>query len=392
MKKAISRKVIIPLIITISILLIVLLANMFTNNELIKQIMPEMYRQEETEILVDGIACKVLDNTGEKIKAFVTITRENGIENIEYMANNGETVKLNCNNRKKVTIDTEMLVNEEQQYKVTSNGEEKVEIVSLSENYIDDYIKYIKLDNDEPYDQIDIQFTPVQDSLNYFKINNDAWKTYSSTLSLDISNVVLEKLQNNEYDINIYTMSVDSSGNTLVANKTIELTKKCPNFNLFYNMDISAKTNLGEYGLWVKSWGNTRSDWRRFQVRAMGGGSYNGQGSYSATIVLNWNNPNLTFDNITTTFNLWTNYPWGGTRTGARGNIKINYTDGTSNSSATGGYSGYGTGYKNAVAYPNKNKQIQSIEFICSGWWEYPSGSTSRVQEIYFNGLQKVNN
>lgn len=285
-----------------------------------------------------------------------------------------------------------MIINEEQQFKVTSNGEEKVETVSLSENYIDDYIKYIKLDNDEPYDQIDIQFTPVQDSLNYFKINNGAWNTYSSTLSLDISNVVLEKLQNNEYDINIYTMSVDSSGNTLVANKTIELTKKCPNFNLFYNMDISAKTNLGEYGLWVNSWGNTRSDWRWFQVRAMGGGNSYGQGSYNGSVVLTWNNPNITFDNVTVTFNLWTNYSWGGTKTGAGGYIRITYTDGTYITSYTGGYSGYGTGYKNAVAYPDKNKQIQSIDFVFDGWWQYPSASTSRVQEIYFNGLQQVNN
>lgn len=76
MKKTISKKIIIPVIIIILILLIILLENIFTNNKLIKQIVPGLFRQEEDEMLVDGIVCKVLDNTGEKIKAFVTITRE----------------------------------------------------------------------------------------------------------------------------------------------------------------------------------------------------------------------------------------------------------------------------------------------------------------------------
>lgn len=386
--KNIRKKILILIIVIFVAILTLLLVNVFTNNKIIKQLLPRIYKQQEEKPIVDGISCKVLDNTGEKIKSFVTITRENGIETVEYIANNGETVKLNCNQKKKVIIDTEMLVNEEQQFKITSNGEEKIETVSLNENYIDDYIKYIKLDNDEPYDQIDIQFTPVQNSLNYFKINNGAWNTYSSTLSLDISNVVLEKLQKGEYDITIYTMSVDSSGNTLVANKTIELTKKCPNFNLFYNMDISGKTNLGEYALRVTSWSGSDSEWRWFQVRAMGGGHYHGSGSFNVVITMNWNEPEITFDNITTTFALYAEGSWSK----SRGAIRINYTDGTSSSSGTGTYDRRGTVYWNTAIQVDKSKQISNIQFICSGSDGSGDGSWSRVQEIYFNGLQKVNN
>ncbi len=331
MRQIVNKKVVTLIIILLVAILLFLMVSIYANKGLIKQITSEILKQEEEKAILDGISCRVLDNTGEKIKAFVTITRESGIESIEYLANDGEILKLNCNNKQKVTIDTEMLVNEEQQFKVTSNGEEKIETVSLNENYIDEYIKYIKLDNDEPYDQIDIQFTPVQNSLNYYKINNGPWNTYSSTLSLDISNVVLEKLQNKEYDTTIYTMSVDSSGNTLVANKTIELTKKCPNFNLFHNMDISGKTNLTEYGLQVTSWGG--ADWRWFDVRNMGGGHQEKIGSFSIVITMDWNNPNSTFDNISTKFSLYAEY--GANVTAG---ITINYVDGTSNSADTGKY------------------------------------------------------
>lgn len=388
MNKVINKKAISIIIILTTMIILFVVANTFINNNLIKQTISKTFKQEEEKLIFDGISCRALDNTGEKIKAFVTITRENGIEKIEYITGNEEEIVLNCNNKPKVTIDIEILVDEEQQFKVTSNGEEKVETVRLNSDYIEDYIKITKLDNDNQYDQVDIEFNPVQASLNYYKINKGPWVAYSSTLSLDISNVILEKLENDEYDTTIYAMCVDNSGNTLISSKIIELTKKYPDFNLFYNMDISGKTDLGEYGLWVTSWSGTDSDWRWFQVRAMGGGHWKNSGSFNVVITMNWNNPEITFDNITTTFALYAEGSWSK----SRGAIIVNYVDGTSTSSGTGTYDRRGTVYWNTAIQPDESKQIKNIQFVCSGSDGSGDGSSSRVQEVYFNGLKKVNN
>lgn len=393
--KSVSRNkiVVIPVVIVLAILLLVLFINTVTNNQLIKQILPTAYKQEEEEkVIEDGILCKVLDNTGEKIKGFVTIQRAKGIEKIEYIASDGETICINGNNRQKITIDTEMLVNEELQFKVTSNGEEKIETISLNSDYINDYIKIAKLNNEEEHDQVVIEFNPVQESTNYYKVNKGPWVQYLSTLSLDLSDIDIEKLQNGENDTTVYAKCVDNAGNTLTTSKTIGLTKKYKDFDLFHNMEVSGKTNPSEYG--ISGWwnySNSSAETRNFDVRKLGcylpqGGSFN----YSATFTISnisgirpikakqlyFTAYHVAPDYFSSTYSIATIY----------------YTDGTSTSSSTNSLNGY-AGQISAIyrTFTNttnlQDKPIDRIIFNVSGH-RNAGGIQTNITGIVLKGIE----
>lgn len=384
MNKMVSNKKYLIIVILLIILIGgIAIGAIMKNSELLSRIGITIKKEEET--IVDGIYIKPYDNLGEKIKALVTITRVNGIDSIEYISDNGESIKLNCNQKQTVGIDIEVLINENHEFKVISNGEEKIETVSLKENYMDDYIVITKLDDVEEleYHQVAIDFKQQgEEYSNYYNFNTLSWKTYQDTIKVDMSNVNIDTLLNGEYDAIVYAQCVDKAGNTLRVSKTIPVTKR-KNFDLFTNMDSSGRTNLNEYGLRVTTWAGTDSDWRWFQVRAMGGGHYHAEGGFSVGIVMDWNNPDIAFDNMTITFALYAEAR--SSRSG--GKAIINYTDGTSTSSETGTYAGKGTVYRNVILQPDKNKQISNIQFVCSGSDGFGVGSWSRVQEVYFNGL-----
>lgn len=394
MKQIVNKKVVTLVIILLVVILLFLLVSIYVNKGLIKQISSEILKQEEEEVIIDGISCKALDNVEEKIKAFVTITRENGIEKIEYVANNGETLILKYNNKQKVTIDIEMLVNEEKQFKVTSNGEEKIETVRLNENYIDDYLKITKLDNEEEHDQVEIEYNPVQPSLNYYKINEGPWVQYSSTISLDLSDIDIEKLQIGENDTRIYAKSVDAAGNTLILSKTIELTKKYPDFDLFHNMEISGKANLAEYGisgLWNYSQNNGTGNYRNFSVRNMGiyfrqGGAFN----FSASFTISNISKIKPIKASQLYFTAYHRVP--GYYSTSYSSATIYYTDGTYTSSTTNTLNGY-AGQMNAIdkTFSNntnlQDKSIDRIVFNISGH-RNSGGIQTNITGIVFKGIE----
>lgn len=393
MKQIINKKVVIILLLVI---LLLILVSIYTNKGLIKQITSRTFKQEEEDVILDGISCKVLDNTEEKIKAFITITRINGIEKIEYVASNENTIVLNCNNKPKVTIDIEILVNEEKQFKVTSNGEEKIETISLNSDYMNDYIKITKLDNEEEHDQVDIDFTPVQASSNYYKINKGPWIQYSSILSLSLSDIDIEKLQNGGNETTIHAKSVDFAGNTIISSKTIELTKKYPDFDLFHNMDISGKTNLAEYGIsgsWNYSHNTSVGDLRNFSVRNMGayfrqGGHFN----YSASFTISNISAIKPIKASQLYFTAYHYVPGYINRTYS--SATIYYTDGTYTSSSTNtlnGYAGQMHGVGNTFANNTnlQDKPIDKIVFNISGF-RNSGGIQTNITGIVLKGIKKV--
>lgn len=394
MNKVIDKKVI-SIIIIFLILIVVLLvvANTFINNNLIKQAISKTFKQEDEKTILNGISCKALDNTGEKIKAFVTITRENGIEKIEYIASNEKNVVLNCNNKQKVTIDIEILVDEEKQFKVTSSGEEKIETVILNTHYIDDYIKITKLDNEEEHDKVDIEFTPVQASSNYYKINKGPWIQYSSILSLDLSDIDIEKLQSEENETTIYAKSVDVDGNTLISSKTIELTKKYPDFDLFHNMEISGKTNLTEYGIsgyWNYAQNNGTGDHRNFSVRNMGvyfrqGGRFNYSASFTISNI-SAIKPIKANQLYFTAYHYAPDYP---SRTYS--SATIYYTDGTSQNTTTNSLDGKAGGGSVSRTFGNttnlQDKPIDRIIFYVSGH-RNAGGIQTNITGIILKGIK----
>lgn len=391
MKQSINKKVVIILLLVI---LLLILVSIYTNKELIKQITSRTFKQEEEDVILDGISCKVLDNTEEKIKAFVVITREKGIEKIEYVANNKENIVLNCNDKQKVTIDIEMLVNEEQQFKVISNGEEEIEIVTLNSDYIDDYIKIAKLDNEEEHDQVDIEFIPVQASLNYYKINKGPWIQYSSTLSLDLSDIDIEKLQNGGNETTIYAKSVDFAGNTIISSKTIELTKKYPDFDVFNNMEISGKTNPAEYGIsgsWNYSHNTGVGNLRNFSVRNMGayfrqGGHFN----YSASFTISNISAIKPIKASQLYFTAYHYAPDYYSRTYS--SATIYYTDGTSQNTTTNSLDGKPGGGSVSRTFGNttnlQDKPIDRIVFYVSGH-KNSGGIQTNITGIVLKGIRE---
>lgn len=289
-----------------------------------------------------------------------------------------------------------MLVNEEQQFKVTSNGEEKIETVSLNSDYIDDYIKIAKLENEEEHDQVDIEFMPVQASSNYYKINNGPWVAYSSILSLSLSDIDIENLQNGGNETTIYAKSVDFAGNTIISSKTIELTKKYPDFDLFNNMEISGKTNLAEYGIsgyWNYAQNNGTGDHRNFSVRNMGayfrqGGMFN----YSASFTVSNISAIKPIKASQLYFTAYHYVPGYINRTYSSATIYC--TDGTYTSSSTNtlnGYAGQMHGVGNTFANNTnlQDKPIDKIVFNVSGH-RNAGGIQTNITGIVLKGIKEV--
>lgn len=375
----------------IVVIILVLTIILISKKDNIQKFIEKLNKEEET--ILDEISCRVYDNQTEKLKSLVVISRVNGIQQIEYTNNDGKSIQITCNNKQKVGIDLEVEINKEYSFKIISNEEEKIETIKLDENYIDKYIKITKLKDEEEksYNEVNIEFDLLKQetSKKQYKINKGPWIDYTDTIQMDLEDIDINKLKNEEYDTTIYVKTTDAGGNILQNSKTIEITKH-NDFDLFQSMDVSGKTDLSEYGLGVTSWAGTDSEWRWFQVRAMGGGHYRNYGSFSVAITMNWNYKNITFDSIDTIFQFYIESPYYEYATGT---IIINYTDGTSDSNSVS-VNRYNENrqFKNTILYPDKNKNIQNIQFLCNGSDSSGDGTWLRVNEVFFKGLQKVNN
>lgn len=375
----------------IVILLIILIGGIaigaiMRNTELLSRIGINIKKEEET--IVDGIYLKPYDNLGEKIKALVTVTRIDGIDSIEYISDNGEPIKLNCNQKQTVGIDIEVLVNENHEFKVISNGEETIETVSLKENYMDDYIVITKLDDVEEleYHQVAIDFKQQGEYSNYYNFNTSTWKSYQDTIKVDMSNVNIDTLLKGEYDATVYAQCVDKAGNTLRVSKTVPVTKR-KNFDLFTNMDSSGRTNLNEYGL-TASWGGNFSGGTQstkwFSVGQMGAAHGSWNANYWAKFDLDWKPTNKrTFDSITAEYVLATGGPvWA--KAGVTGQMTIFYTDGTRDDTSKGIS---GSTLFVAELKPDKTKEISYIQFYISAWDSTDGTSSGYVRKITFHRI-----
>ena len=201
--------------------------------------------------------------------------------------------------------------------------------------------------------------------------------------------MILEKLKNDEYDTTIYAMCVDNSGNTLISSKTIELTKKYPDFDLFHNMEISGKTNLAEYGIsgyWNYAQDNGRGDYRNFSARNMGasfrqGGMFN----YSASFTISNISKEKPIKASQLYFTAYHYSPDEASRTYS--SVTIYYTDGTyisSNTNSLGGYRGQNT-FGNTINL--QDKSIDKIVFYVSGH-KNAGGIQTNITGIILKGIK----
>lgn len=84
------------------------------------------------------------DNTEEKLKALVTISKEEGITSIEYTDTDGKKIEINGNGKKKISMDIKVEACKDINFKITSNNEEITETINVPSNYINDYINISK--------------------------------------------------------------------------------------------------------------------------------------------------------------------------------------------------------------------------------------------------------
>ncbi len=365
MKKYINKKTMLFIII-LTIILLPLLLYQFTNSNLAKQIVSKISKQEEKETIIDNIEYMIVDNTNVPM-ALVTISRQLGIESIQYGISEDNLFLLNCNGKKKVSIDLKIAIGEIYTFKIISNGIEDTKKISFSENYLDDYIK---ISNDKG--NINISYNNHKDNItNYYKLgNNGNWVTADKSTDLSLSQWNYKQFSNvttnNGTAVLIYGKQADSFGNEIIVRKTFPLKEVSEQYeavnDVFTSLEESGKT-LNEYGF-TASYSNC--EYSSFQSRSMGGGHTYQHASWSATFALTFNdvnNLNKTPDLISTNAILQTQWSDGSSYYQQSGY----YTDGAQISVVSHGINGYSGNGSTKTAYPeleNTNSSLKEINYL----------------------------
>lgn len=197
-----------------------------------EKIIKGVSRQEEIE-KQDGISYRVYDNTQEKIKTLITITRKQGIDTIEYKDNENKDIILSCYHKEQVNMDLELEVNKEYSFKVSSGEDVRVEKIILQQDYIEDYIRFIDLDSEALYyKNMEIQYnSPIADIKHYYKIGEKQtnWTEYTQDIYAIYTDILIDELENEDDTVTIYAKQVDVAGNTIIASKTYKMNMNIAN-------------------------------------------------------------------------------------------------------------------------------------------------------------------
>lgn len=242
-----------------------------------------IFREEVTE---DNIICSVYDNTNDTIKALVTVQRVEGIDSIEYLNNQEENIKINCNGKKKVSIDKVLELNKQYNFKVTSNGEEITETILLDESYIDEYIKISDLENEESnYSKVGIGYNnKLSETTKQYKLGNGAWTEYTSEFEISPENLVLQDIIDNK--ATLYGRQVDAVGNTIITSG-----KEYSGFGVKYLEKFDVFEDVSKMGQTVEQYGFTatwnNSEKKTFTIKNFRASHHSGGGNYSGTFKLN---------------------------------------------------------------------------------------------------------
>ena len=358
--KKVNKKIIIILIILISILAIVFL---FNNLSLVQNIQTIIAKRKALE-QEDGISYVLYDNqTENKIKTMVIITRQAGIERVEYLDSNEITI-IYCDGRTTLAMDIETQINKEYCFNVISNGEEKIESIIIPENYLDEYFTFT---SEQEYN-VGIEYSNYREGeeiTNYYAIgkNSTNWIEYTENINLEISHMDTIGVPNTT----VLAKQVDSIGDTIIENK--ENTYNVPttgDFDIFANVFASGKT-MEHYGFTSSyKYGDERG-FEPYNLKVgLGDWSYK---TYSATFTLNFSNSNLNLikaKQLDIEYLLKCSGDW--TQRGARvgGSTTLYYTDGTSETQ-TISQAYYTNVTKKLVFDLDETKQIDYIEMKISG-------------------------
>lgn len=273
------------IIIIICSLLIILLRVAISNNQLNNNLKKEI--KQENEQQRPTLSFIAYDNQDEQnIKGLISVDSINAIDYIEF----SDGIKVYGNGKNKIKKDVQLEKNKEYNVKISSNGVEKIEKITVDDSYLEKMISFKEIEIPQGGDkEIEIQDNRgINGMTTWYKIgkNSNNWNMYNGKILLDQDYYIdIEDYVNKNYVITICTNTIDKAGNCFLIDKTFNVSKK-GNLNLLKNAQVSG--TLIDYGF-TKSLNNcANSGWSPFDYNSIGAGRYNGTGSYSGTFKLDY--------------------------------------------------------------------------------------------------------
>lgn len=344
--------------------------------------------------VIDGMTFFVYDNTEEKLKTLVRISRENGMDTVEYINENNENIILNCNGKQRVSIDINAELNKEYSFLVTSAGNTVTEKFRIDETYMKDFLDGImdikEITNEKGEMNTGIEFFYKEDGKrNYYRITETGSWIECTSLGLtqiDISGDGYE-LSNINFEevplVKVYTKQVDSLGNTLIKQREVAINKA--KLDVFNDMRVKG-ISLDDYGF-TASWSNVEE--KNFAIGNFQAGHHTDNANWSGTFT--WNNPKTYgAKQIYVDFYHYARKTQG-SASNASSRIIVNYTDGTqetkNNVVTTGTSNSPPEVHCPLMLDLETDKEIRNIQFYLYGYDANYSSSYTRLTNIVLKGI-----
>lgn len=233
MKKILKNKntIIYMLMIIFTIIILAILNNNFKIIEKITNGRLQNADEETEEQPL--ISYQVYDNSDEsKIKTLVNVNDNSGIEYIEYP----DGRKLETNNKTQVSIDYEMVKDENYKFKIKTAGNESIQEpnVCVNDNFINDNgVSISKINNEHGYKVIDIENrTTLTGFKTYYQIGkNGNWTEGTGKIGLTDYDLTKNNLINEDNTVTI---------NAKIENQT---TQNVVNVTKQYEVETSSQNN-----------------------------------------------------------------------------------------------------------------------------------------------------
>lgn len=329
---------------------------------------------ETNQDVIDEMTFLVYDNTEEKLKTLVRISRENGIDTVEYVDENNQNIILDCHGKQRVSIDINAELSKEYSFLVTSSGNTTTEKLLIDEAYMKDYLDSIMLVTDISSEQdssskLKLQFqNDLNQKTNYYKVGEKGnWIQCANPEINEITTdnqVDLNDLQNGNL-AKIYTKQVDVAGNTLIKDQLVKV--KIVKLDVFNDMRITG-TSLQENGF-TASW--VYGEDTAFTIGNFAAGHHKYSCYWSGTF--NWSNPK--------TYGATRLYvkinKYGRAAYSVRSKVTITYSDGTTS----------------AIEEPTtinlkEGVSITNIQFYLNGFDPDYSESSASITSIVLSGIK----
>lgn len=380
------------LIICIIIFFIIIPHKKLVNNNSIS------YKKENIN---DGIEYTICDNKNGIITALVEITRIDGIDKIEYVDIYGKNKVLECYGKKKIGIDDKFYDDREYEYKVTSNGVEKVEKIHVK---IDGILAIQTIDDD------DLETTKVKVSIDneisnnktlnlkgtkwYYAYNDsNIWREVTDSwwngIKLDLAHVDENRIATSQSGMCKIKLKINNSKGHTIAYRYGDVLVESTIFNIFahtmiannnlniiYNRTEENDRNiLDQYGF--SSGDQDGNDAYTYYVSQLYVGHYSG--TYEWYGVFNLDAAKLNKIRASSLDNYFYQYVEGGAYVDCK--VEITYMDNSNTSNSI--YKDTDINETNHVIVNlDNNKQIKNIVFRVDGADGYGNGAEAALTRI----------